>query len=112
MVGGGAIFLLAFFYPNPQLALGENGKLGPVSSASSQLMVVVPEHFNPLKVQVQGHLLRTCGYISKDVTFLSINGDSTELLQPKKGVSDCENGETYIAPVQKGGVSIFVPSST
>ena len=113
--------MFAFLGLNAELAVCDNGKIGRFSSGSTQLIIVVPEHLTPLSVSVDNNIIVACGYFSKDLTFLSVNGASEETLSPldrqrAANLVGCKSGETYVAhsPPALGkdaGATIFVPSS-
>lgn len=104
-------YLFLFFCLAPSLAFAENGALGPVSVASSQLTIVVPEQFETLDVRSQDGKLLTCGNFSNDFAFLSISGTSVVRLKPETGASNCKTGQMFVSPQVAGVTSIFVPSS-
>lgn len=104
-------YLFVVFCLIPSAALAGNGDLGGISIATSQLTIVVPEHFEPTDVRVKDGKLATCGNFSDDFAFLSINGDSVEMLKPITGESDCKTGQMFVLPNVLEGPSIIVPSS-
>ena len=107
----GAQILFAFFCLPPALAFCGNGGIGAFSTASSQLTIVVPEHIQPLSVSIESDHIVGCGYFSKDITLLSVSGGSEKVITYKANNADCKDGQTFIAPIQKGSSTIFVPSS-
>ena len=107
----GAQILFAFFCLPPALAFCGNGGIGAFFTASSELTIVVPEHIQPLSVTVENNNIVGCGYFSKEITLLSVSGGSEKVITYKANNADCKDGQTFIAPIQKGGSTIFVPSS-